>query len=187
LAQGKEEKSKEYAEEARDEKLSELNILKQSLDEKKKQADDYYEQLLRLKADFENFRKRAERDKHNHILWGKEAVLLKQLNILDILEQAVKSKITSDNIEAVRKGLELIIQEFLKMIKSEDIAEIEVLGKKFDPAYEEAVDYIESDEKDGTVLEVLQKGYTLKGKLLRPAKVNVAKKKDKSGGEDEEM
>ena len=177
MAEEKKENSKDYCEDAREEKLTELDILKQSLDEKRKQAEEYYDQILRLKADFENFRKRAERDKHNHMLWGKEDILLKQLGILDTLEQAHKSALASTNIEAVKKGLELIIHEFLKMIFSEGVSEIECLGKKFDPEMEEAVDYVESDTKEGTVLEVLQKGYTSKQKLLRPAKVRVAKKK----------
>lgn len=187
MAHAKEEKSKDLTEEARNEKISELNILKESLDEKKKLADDYLDQLLRLKADFENYRKRTERDKHNHMMWGKESVLLKQINILDILEQAYKSTQASTNIEAVRKGLELIIQEFIKMISSEDIEEIKALGEKFDPAVHEAVDYVESDEDEGSIVNVLQKGYTLKGKLLRPAKVMVAKKEKKKGGTREEI
>ncbi len=174
----KKENNKEYSEEARDEKLTELDILKQSLDEKKKQSLEYFDQLLRLKAEFENYRKRAERDKHNHIMWGKEDILLKQLGILDILEQAYKSAVTSDNIEAVQKGLELIVQEFLKMISSEGLTEIECMGEKFDPSFHEAVDHIESTEKEGTILEVLQKGYMFKEKVLRPAKVNVARKKE---------
>lgn len=177
MAEEKKENTKDYCEDARKEKLSELNILKQSLDEKKKLAEDYYEQILRLKADFENFRKRAERDKHNHMMWGKEDILLKQLGILDILEQAHKSSLSSTNIEAVQKGLDLIIKEFHRMISSEGVTEVECLGKKFDPELEEAVDYVESDAKEGTVLEVLQKGYVSKQKLLRPAKVRVAKKK----------
>lgn len=171
----KNENSKDFSAEAREEKLSELDILKQSLDEKK-QAKEYYEQLLRLKAEFENFRKRAEREKHDHMMWGKEDILLKQLGILDTLEQAYKSAMSSNNIGAVQKGLELIVQEFLKMISSEGLSEVECLGKKFDPSLEEAVDYVESKEKEGTVVEVLQKGYVLKHKLLRPAKVRVAKK-----------
>ena len=176
MAAEKKENGKDYFEEAREEKLSELHILKQSLDEKKKQSEEYYEQLLRLKAEFENFRKRAEREKHDHMMWGKEDILLKQLVILDTLEQAYKSAMSSNNIEAVQKGLELIVQEFLRMISSEGLGEIECLGKKFDPELEEAVDYVESDQKEGMVVEVLQKGYTFKHKLLRPAKVRVAKK-----------
>ena len=176
MSEEKKDASKDYCDEAREEKLSELDILKQSLDEKRKKAEEYYDQLLRLKADFENYRKRTERDKHSHMMWGKEEMLLKQLGILDILEQAHKSAMSSTNIEAVQKGLELIIQEFLKMTSSEGVSEIECLGKTFDPALEEAVDYIESNAKEGTVVEVLQKGYTSKQKLLRPAKVRVAKK-----------
>jgi molecular chaperone GrpE len=163
---------------AREEKLSELEILQQSLEEKKKQADEYYDQLLRLKADFENFRRRTERDKQAHLQWGKEEILLKQIGLLDVLEHALQSARTSTNIESIQKGLELIRQEFAKMIYSEGIAEIESQGKKFDPSVHDAIEQVESDQPEGTVLETVQKGYQLNGRLIRPAKVKVSKKKE---------
>ena len=160
---------------AREDKLSELEILKQSLDEKSKAAEDYYNQLLRLKAEFENFRRRTERDKHNHLAWGKEEILLKQVGILDVLEQAAASTQTTTNIESIKQGLELIKQEFVKMLSSEGIVEIDCLNKPFDPLLHEAVEQVESKEPEGTIIGVMQKGYKMKDRVIRVARVKVAK------------
>lgn len=158
---------------ARDEKLSELDILKQSFDEKQKEAQEYYDQLIRLKADFENYRRRSEKEKKDYLDWGKEKILLKQISIDDVLQQALKSAKTGNNIESIVVGLEMISKEFSKMLKEEGVEEVKC--EKFDPNFCEALDQVESDEKDGTVLEVYQKGYKMNGKLIRPAKVKVAK------------
>lgn len=172
---------------AREEKLSELEILSQSVEEKKKLADDYYDQLLRLRAEFENFRRRTEREKQNHVMWGKEDILLKQISILDVLEQALQSSRTSTNIESIRKGLELITQEFVRMMGSEGITAVDPKGTKFDPQVHEALEYVDSAEPDGTIVAVLQKGYILNGRVMRPARVQVAKNaaQEPSGTPDE--
>jgi molecular chaperone GrpE len=159
---------------ARDEKICELEILKQSIEEKKKQAQDYYDQLLRLKADFENYRRRSEREKKDYLEWGKEKILIKQISIDDVLRQALKSAKSGNNIESIVLGLEMISKEFSKMLKEESVEEIEC--DKFDPNICEALEYAESEEEDGKILEVYQKGYKMNGKLIRAAKVKVAKK-----------
>ena len=164
---------------AREEKLSEQEILKQSLEEKGKAAEDYYNQLLRLKAEFENYRRRTEKEKHNHLAWGKEEILLKQVSLLDVLEQASASTQTTTNIESIKMGLDLIKIEFVKMLSSEGISEIDSIGKSFDPVLQEAVEQVESDEPEGTIIEGMQKGYKLKDRVIRPARVKVAKNGDK--------
>lgn len=158
---------------ARDAKLSELEILRQSFEDKKKEAENYYDQLLRLKADFENFRRRSEKEKKDYLEWGKEKILLKQIAINDVLQQALKSAKNGNNIESIVVGLEMINKEFSKMLKEEGVEEISV--EKFDPNICEALDCVDSEEEDGTVLEVYQKGYKMNGKLIRPVKVKVAK------------
>jgi molecular chaperone GrpE len=164
--------------ETRDEKISDLEILKQSVEDQKKLAQDYYDQLIRLKADFENYRRRSEKEKKDYLDWGKEKILVKQISIDDVLQQALKSAKTGNNIESIVVGLEMISKEFSKMLKEEGIEEI--LCEKFDPNVCEALDYVESEEEDGKVLEVYQKGYKMNGKLIRAAKVKVAKhNKDK--------
>ncbi|MDR1695455.1 MAG: nucleotide exchange factor GrpE [Endomicrobium sp.] len=165
----------ENADTAREEKLSELEILKQSFDEKKKQADEYYDQLLRLKADFENYRRRSEKEKKDYLDWGKEKILLKQISMDDVLEQALKSAKTGGKVEDIIIGLDMISKEFSKMLKEEGVEEITC--EKFDPNVCEALDTVETDDaEDGAVLEVYQKGYKMNGKLIRAAKVKVAKR-----------
>ena len=169
---------------AREGKLSELAILKQSFDEKKKQAEDFYDQLVRLKADFENFRRRSEKEKKDYLDWGKEKILLKQIAIDDVLQQALKSAKTGNNIESIVIGLDMISKEFSKMLKEEGVEEI--ICDKFDPNCCEALDYIDSGEEDGKILEVYQKGYTMNGKLVRPARVKVAKNTKNTEKTDEQ-
>jgi molecular chaperone GrpE len=155
---------------------SEIDILRQSFEEKKKEAADYYDQLLRLKADFANYRLRHEKESRSYIEWGKSEILAKQISVLDVLEQAEKSIKMGGKTQDIIVGLEMINKEFLKILSEEGVEEIKL--KKFDPAVCDALDYIESDKEEGTILEVYQKGYMIRGKLLRPAKVKVAKKKE---------
>ncbi|MCB4792618.1 MAG: nucleotide exchange factor GrpE [Elusimicrobia bacterium] len=161
---------------SRDEKLSELEILRQSVEENKKKAEDYYDQLLRLKAEFENYRNRMEKEKQTHRLWGKEEILLKQIDLLDVIEQAYESMNSNASPESIKKGLELIKIEFSKMLSSEGIKEIESLGQKFDPNFHEAIEQLETkEEEEGKILGVMQKGYMFGGRMIRPARVKVAK------------
>jgi molecular chaperone GrpE len=147
---------------------------KKALDEAKKNADDYYDQLLRLKAEFENYRRRADKEKREFLAWGKEEILIKQIAIEDVLEQALKSAKANAKIEDIIVGLEMVIGEFSKMLGNEGVEEIKL--EKFDPNVCEALDYVESDDKEeGEILEVYQKGYRMNGKLIRTAKVKVAK------------
>ncbi|MEA4966586.1 MAG: nucleotide exchange factor GrpE [Bacteroidaceae bacterium] len=170
-----EESQQEVADIAREEKLSELDILKQSVEEKQKLADEYYDQLLRLKADFENFRRRAEKEKQDFLNWGREKILLKQISIYDVFCQAMQSIKSGQNLESIKIGLEMISSEFAKMLKEEGVERIDCLNKKFDPSFCEALEHCESEKEDGTILEIYQPGYKLNGKLMRPARVKVAK------------
>jgi molecular chaperone GrpE len=161
-----------------DEKFSEIEILKQSIDEQKALAQDYYDQLIRLRADFENFRKRSEKEKKDYLDWGKEKILVKQIGIDDVLQQALKSAKAGNNMDTIIVGLDMISKEFAKMLREEGVEEIQC--KNFDPNVCEALDYVASEEEDGKVLEVYQKGYKMNGKLIRTAKVKVAKNDKKS-------
>jgi molecular chaperone GrpE len=162
----------------RDEKISELEILKQSVGQQKALAQDYYDQLVRLRADFENFRKRSEKEKKDYLDWGKEKILVKQIAIDDVLQHALKSAKTGSNMDSIIVGLDMISKEFAKMLKEEGVEEVQC--ENFDPNVCEALDYVESVKEDGKVLEVYQKGYKMNGKLIRTAKVKVAKNDKKS-------
>lgn len=161
----------------RDEKVAELDILRQSLDEKQKKCDQYFDQIVRLQAEFDNFRKRAEKEKQTHMQWGKEDILLKQVALLDIIEQACLSIGQATDIATVAKGIELIKAEFERVLAAEGVMKIEAMNANFDPSLHYAMAQVENnDVHEGTVLEVLQNGYQLSGRTIRPAKVKVAKK-----------
>ena len=174
---------------ALEEKLAEEEILRQSLEEKRKQAEEYYDQLLRLKAEFENYRKRVEKEKEKIYLYGKETVLLKLVSVLDTLEQAEKNLTTENEklspprrpdeearkTENIIKGLNLITLDLRNFLKSEGLEMIESVGKKFDPHFHEVVEQEESEKEEGIILAELQKGYLFKEWIIRPAKVKIAK------------
>jgi molecular chaperone GrpE len=181
--QEQEQNGCECSDDARDEKIAELEILKQSVDEQKALAQDYYDQLVRLKADFDNFRRRSEKEKKDYLDWGKEKILVKQIAIDDVLQHALKSAKAGNNIESIIVGLDMISKEFAKMLKEEGVEELQC--EKFDPNMCEALDYVESDEEAGKVLEIYQKGYKMNGKLIRTAKVKVAKNDKKSENKKE--
>ncbi len=174
LEDSREGLSREMTAEARDEKLSELAILQQSLDEQKSKAADYYDQLLRLKAEFENYRKRVEKEKSEARTWGKQDVMMPLLSLVDVFEQALAQAETAKDVKQVATGLAFLHKNFSGFLKSEGLAPVEVVGKPLDPNKAEAVEQVEVEEGQvGRVLSEIQKGYTFQGRVIRPARVRV--------------
>lgn len=163
-----------------EEKLSEQAIIQQALEEQKKKAAEYYDQLLRLKAEFDNFRKRSEREKVEARTWGKLDVLNPLLQIVDIFEQALDQAQHAKDVNAIRQGLEFLHKNFASFLKSEGLEVIETIGLPFDPHVAEAVEQVDGEEDQaGKVLSEVQKGYRFQGRVLRPGRVRVgAAKKD---------
>jgi molecular chaperone GrpE len=137
-----------------------------------------YDQLLRLKAEFENYRKRVDREKPDLVRYGRTQLLEKLLPLYDVLlsahEQLLKAGAPASELA---KGLELIFKEFTKLFQAEGVASIDSVGKPYDFDKHEVMGQVESEQPAGTVVEELQRGYTFEGKVLRPAKVKVAKEK----------
>ncbi len=157
-----------------DEKLAELAILQQSVDEQKTKAAEYYDQLLRLKAEFENYRKRVEKEKTEVRLWGKQEVLMPLLSLVDVFEQALSQAEHAKDIKQVTEGLGYLHKGFSGFLKSEGLTVLELTGKIFDPHQAEAVEQIEVEEEQvGQVLSEVQKGYSFQGRIIRPARVRV--------------
>ncbi|HAH08203.1 MAG TPA: nucleotide exchange factor GrpE [Elusimicrobia bacterium] len=150
---------------------------------------ELFDQILRLKADFENYRKRVDRDKPSWERHGKVQLLGKLLPLYDVLlsahEQAVRHGETlakaddgQKTVSELVRGLELIFKEFTKLFESEGVKVVETVGKPFDFNLHEVLGQVETDaHPEGTVVEELARGYTLDGAVLRPAKVRIAKKK----------
>jgi len=130
------------------------------------------DQLLRRQADFENFRRRIERERSDFTQYAGMELVGELLPVLDDFERALKTE-TPDKDYA--KGVELIYQRLVDTLKKMGLEPIEAEGKRFDPYVHEAVERAEVEGvEDHTVLEVFQKGYNFRGRLLRPAMVKVA-------------
>ncbi|GAB4031859.1 MAG: nucleotide exchange factor GrpE [Elusimicrobiota bacterium] len=180
----KAEASAERAKEKLEESSEKLEKCEGEASQWEKKAAEYYDQLLRLKADFENFRKRTEKEKPELIKWGKNELILKIFPLYDILLSAHEhlagvdpQKCAPGQIEEVLKGLEMIFKEFSKFFEGEGIRPMELLNKPYDPMKCEIIGIDQgTEENDGLITEVFQKGYMLEDKVLRPAKVKIAKK-----------
>ncbi len=136
---------------------------------------------LYLYSEFENFRRRNERDRADFLKFGNEGFLRDLLQVVDNFERAVVHAKSvagekGSTISQVCQGVEMIHFQLMDTLKSQGVQLVSTLGAKFDPAFHEAVGDEVSDQEAGTVLKEVQKGYTLHGKLLRAARVIVAKK-----------
>jgi molecular chaperone GrpE len=143
------------------------------------EAAKYKDQYVRLYAEFENARKRMEREKQDFIRYANEELIIEFLTILDNFERSVESaKANHQDYTAFVKGIEMVMAHIHDMLKKNGVKPIEAKGKIFDPHSHEVLMQEESDEfEDGVVIEEFQKGYNLGDRVVRTAKVKVAKKK----------
>lgn len=131
--------------------------------------------LLHLAADFENYKRQTVR-REQEIRERTQSTLLEELfPVLDNFERAVSAADKTDDVQSLKIGVEYILQQFQEALKNNGIEPIEAVGKPFDPALHDAVEESESDEKSGTVIEDLLRGYLFNGRVLRPSRVRVAK------------
>jgi molecular chaperone GrpE len=131
------------------------------------------DRLLRTAADFDNYRKRVDRERRDLAEQTAGEAIKDLLPIIDNLERALQAAAEDDPL---RKGVELIHKQMLEMLRKRGVTPIEALGADFDPNVHEAVTHEESDQhREGEVMEELQRGYKVGERLLRPAMVKVAK------------
>jgi len=170
----KQPETKEKEEKAVSLKESEFLKLKEEADK----AKVYWDRLLRLQADFDNTRKRLDREKQDFVKFANEGIILELLNILDDLERTLElAESKHQDLPAFLKGVEMILSHLYEMLKEYGIKPIEAQGKLFDPNYHEALMQAENkDVPEHTILEELQKGYLLNDRVIRTAKVKVSKK-----------
>lgn len=139
-------------------------------------AKEWYNQYLRLSADFDNYRKRMQREQQEAANAGKRELIGKLLTVLDNFERAMGSLEQSENDEMLA-GIKLIYRQFSDILRSEGLEPLNPQGEPFNPQYHEAVMREKNEELcEDIVIEVFQKGYLFKGKLLRPAMVKVSHK-----------
>jgi len=130
------------------------------------------DKLLRLHADMENLRKRTRREVAEAHKFGVEKFATALLDVVDNLERALEAE--EDNEQAVREGVQLTLNSWHEMMKRFEVVRIDAVGSEFDPNFHEALTQMPSDEPSGTVVAQHVAGYTLHGRLIRPAKVLIS-------------
>jgi molecular chaperone GrpE len=141
----------------------------------RRERDDYYERLLRQAAEFDNYRKRTERERREMAQYAAGDLLETLLPVVDDFERALQAEAGSD-AAAYRKGVELIYKQLQDLLAKRGVTPIEAVGAPFDPRFHQAVTYEPSPgHAEGEVLEVVRRGYMHGDRLLRPAMVKVAR------------
>ena len=159
--------------------VAEVNNAEPVKNDLEEQLEELNNKYLRLAADFDNFRKRTAAEKQELLKYGVSEVLKKILAVLDTFDRAKDSLKDIDNCQTIKESYEVAFKQLLDTLKKIGVEEIEALGKEFDPNCHEAVTQISTDEYEPDfVAAVIQKGHKLSDKVLRPALVGVAKKKE---------
>jgi len=162
---------------------AELKILREEIAVK----DDHYDKLLRLQAEFDNFRKRAAQDRAAFIKFANEGLILELVAILDDFERSIKSVEQKKDFDLLHQGVDMISKQLHRLLEEKGLKRIKSMGEKFNPHEHEAIEVVEGGKnEEDTISEELQPGYTLNGRIIRPAKVKVVKKKTESNDQKAE-
>ena len=166
-----------------------LDTLRGALSAKTQEVERLQDRLLRLQAEFENYKKRVVREKAEFLRFAHEGLVLEFLPILDNLERALGAARAEAGSTPLIEGIEMIARLFRPALERAGVRPMETLGQPFDPMYHQAVAQVESSEGEANlVVEEIQKGYLIEGRVLRPAMVKVSRAASVSkagvGGED---
>ena len=156
-----------------------VDDLKKNLDEQKQLAQNNYEKFLRAYAELENYKKRIEKERAENLKYANEELLRNLLPSIDNLHRAIEHASSEDNDspEALADGVRLTLTELIRILEKYGVESIESVGKPFDPNLHEAMLQVETEDHEPlTIVEEFQKGYRIKDRLLRPARVSVAKR-----------
>ena len=153
-----------------------LKEMEARFEAKEEEAKETYDRLLRVSADFENYKKRSSREMEEFRKYANQSLLKEMLSVVDNLELAINSsKDGNKTDQTLIEGLNLTLNEILRVFEKFNVKPIEAQGKSFDPAYHEAVLREETDDyPENSVISEFQKGYLIHDRLLRPAMVVVA-------------
>jgi len=157
-------------------RASEIDQLAQNLQEAQNKSKEYFEGWQRERADFANYKRRIERDQQVLAQNITGEIVKKYLTILDDLERALKTRPVEEPAAAWANGIELIQRKLQNILEAEGVRRIPAEAEEFNPARHEAISYEDSpDHKGGQIIEVVQQGYTLGDRVIRPALVRVAR------------
>jgi len=145
-----------------------------------KVQEDPQEKLLRVKADFENTKKRLERDQREAIKFANEKLLVEILSIVDNFDWAMTSLSEGHDPEQVKKGLEIAQEQIHRVLERYGVQIVKGVGEIFDPKFHEAVATVEPSAgmKEGQIVDEIQRGYLLNGRLIRPSRVRIVQQKE---------
>lgn len=147
------------------------------------EIENLRDQILRTRADFENTKKRLERDKWDAIKFANERLLAEILPVVDNIDRAMTSLAEGHEPEKVIEGLRIAQEDLHKVLEQHGVEVVKSVGAEFDPKLHEAVAVVESaDVQDGVIVEEIQRGYLLNGRLIRPSRVKIAQKKEIQNG-----
>lgn len=154
-------------------------------DDAEKKAKEHYDRLLRLSAEFDNYKKRTTRETRELVKYANENLLKELLSIVDNLERAIESAgQEGDTSDPLMQGIQLTLSEVLKVLERFNVKSVKSVGEPFDPAFHQAMMQQETaDHPANTVLSEMQKGYVMHDRLLRPAMVVVSKAADEAAND----
>ncbi len=151
-----------------------LKELRLELEKEKAKSEDYLRRLQYLQADFENYRKRIEKEMSDNRQFGNQRLLADLIVVNDELELALRETEESGENPTIAEGVGMVHKRLQSLLSKEGVERIPSLGSKFNPDIHEAALRVLSDKEEGTIVEEIRQGYTLKGKVLRPSIVKVA-------------
>lgn len=178
--QKKKKDKDEVSEEERDDAKTEtetdkkLERLKSEVEAARAEAETARDRMLRTVADYENYKKRLEKEKREFVKYANEKFIKDLLPSLDDLERAIDSSNDLDSLESFREGVKIIYKQLNNILKKHNVTPIEATGVKFDPNLHEALMHMPSEEPKNTVVQEYQKGYKLHERVIRPSKVVVS-------------
>ncbi|HRU39077.1 MAG TPA: nucleotide exchange factor GrpE [Candidatus Goldiibacteriota bacterium] len=176
------DENKKHEEHAKKEEKKQHDPLKEAKEQLAEMTDKY----MRALAELDNFRKRVSKDKEDFVKYTRGDTARTVLPVLDNLDRAVHATKVTDNVESLRKGVELVIKQFEEALKELGVKEIEAKGI-FNPEFHQVMSKEASDRPEGEILEVYQKGYMVDDKIIRPALVKVAYKEEVKAADSKEQ
>ncbi len=170
-----EEREEKKGKKKRRKRVKEVEILEKELKEKAKSAEEYYDKFLRAKAELDNYKKRKEKERLEFMKYATEGLISEIIPVIDNFERAFAAAEKVPETKNFALGVELILKQMKDLLARNGVEEDYPIDQQFDPFKHEAAEKVETEEHpDGKIIEVIQRGYTLNGKLVQPALVKVA-------------
>ncbi len=153
----------------------EAGDLNAELNAARQQAEENLARMLRVQADYDNFRRRTRQEKEDLLKYSSMKLIEQLLPVVDNFERAIHAAKDSKDPDAFAKGVDMIFKQFQQVLEHEGVEPMDVIGQPFNPEFHQAIMQVESDEhEEGVIVEEVQKGYIMKEKVLRPAMVKVS-------------